>query len=366
MGNRTAVGFIGTVGVLTALAVAPTAQADQGMAKPDVWAGDYFSKTFTVARPSWYPWSRDPHTIEKWTVKRGSEKVAWKPRGNYSGGSLAPGRYKMSVLIKPDAEFAPATATMNKLRWGPWTWTRSLSNLTYTTISHKETTRTGGEYFYDREYTKQGTRFWGVYRGSCFSDDYLTEWPCYYYYDLAFDHVEVPADQVKPAPNGLPFGEENVFYATDGEYVKTPVVTHTRTVVDEYRGTGTVTMRFERGGTTYQAPVTIRDYSSLQDLQRNPLSYVSSNTRLTLVKKPPKVLARASTRFTVRARNGNDVTRREAHAIDPGDSMARVTQVFGTAGSLQIKGASGIQVRLYDGWVMIGYLNGRVNSIQYI
>ncbi len=55
-------------------------------------------------------------------------------------------------------------------------------------------------------------------------------------------------------------------------------------------------------------------------------------------------------------KNGRDVTRREARAVNPGDSMARVRQVFGTSGSLEIRGANGLQVRTYDDWVVVGFV----------
>ncbi len=112
--------------------------------------------------------------------------------------------------------------------------------------------------------------------------------------------------------------------------------------------------------------ITLKPCTTRQWLKSRPYGHIPSSTRLTLVKKPPKVLFRGSTRFTVKARNGNDVTRREAHAVGPGDSMARVKTVFGTSGSTEIKGSNGIQVRSYDGWVVIGFLNGRVNTIQYL
>lgn len=65
----------------------------------------------------------------------------------------------------------------------------------------------------------------------------------------------------------------------------------------------------------------------------------------------------------VRRVNGAWVSKREARAISIGMPMARVHEIFGTAGRSGLNSA-GFSVRHYDDWITIGYSNGRVQSIQ--
>ena len=89
---------------------------------------------------------------------------------------------------------------------------------------------------------------------------------------------------------------------------------------------------------------------------------ISSDTPLQLTSAKKTIYKSVKTKV-VKARNGAGVTAREARAIRVGMSKSEVHRIFGTSGTQMMK-ADGFETREYDDWVYIGYVNGRVNSIQ--
>lgn len=97
-----------------------------------------------------------------------------------------------------------------------------------------------------------------------------------------------------------------------------------------------------------------RPFADSEGLPRN-LALQLQGTPRTLLKKFD---------VTVKAVNGSWISSAESRAVKVGMSKNQVHRIFGTKGRQRMV-APGFEIRFYEGGhIVIGYVNGRVNSIQ--
>lgn len=314
----------------------------------DVSPGDHFSNRYLVSART--PYFDSDVVNEKWTVKRGGKTVK-KTRSD--GWWLEPGKYrfeyrvtaKKQKSVKPLGDFEYSVNDKCSMSMGDYVtthepktgvfWTGQLppgaSNVRSFAEYHAYGYRPGG-YYYDKDFRS---------------------------HDVADPGMTFGVDQIPQEERWRFDGDERFVWVSNGYYAFATYLANQPDV----RARGTVTCGSKRYGYSYSGAFAFTRPQSYFDLgNKVTLDDLSSDTPLAL-KTSKKLVYKSVKTKTVKAKNGSDVTPREARSVRVGMSQTEVHRIFGTSGQQMMK-ASGFETREYDDWVYIGYVNGRVNSIQ--
>lgn len=354
-----------TLGLAMAVAVPASAQpaGERSMGKPTVMPGDYFSTTYRVNAPRRDGgWAREKFVKQTWTVTRSGRSVAWAP-----GRALPPGAYRMTMTARPTSDAAPRRTTFAALWSNVDTrdWQARLVNKRTSVRSHVErkqvwddTVISGGVVLPDPDNTGSGPRAFPVW----------TDGVTYYYFDYDGPDTVV---YVQLADTLVDDSRQRYVLRPDGDHYlnifKGGYVTRDVTVIDGYDTAATLQMTYPRMGLQYRAPVAFST-GVAPNASSAWIHAIPRNTVVTRLGAAPKRLDRRSVTFTVKARNSRFVTRREARAIRVGMTQQQVARIFGSSGQEDITSPA-YEGRRYEADyrsldIYIGYLNGRVNSIQ--
>ena len=341
--SRSAAGVAVALGAV--LAVPTAAQA----LSVDTSPGDHFSKTYWVdARTPFY----DSDLVkERWTIKR-KGKVVEKTKAE--GWWLEPGKYKFEYVVS--SKNLKSVRTLRSFEYTLYGEKCSVNVANY--VSSQEPKRrvkpshlmpqgaTDVQSF--AEYHPYGYR------------------PGGYYYDKNYVRHEITApgpifdvSQIPEDDRGWFEGDESFIWVPNGGYA---FATYRENQPD-VTASGTVSCGSSRYGYQYRGDFMFTRPQSYFDLgNKVTVDDISSDTPLQLTSAKKTIYKSVKTKV-VKARNGAGVTAREARAIRVGMSKSEVHRIFGTSGTQMMK-ADGFETREYDDWVYIGYVNGRVNSIQ--
>lgn len=331
------------IGSFVALASTPAA-ADRVNVEP----GDHFSKTYYVDATG-IPYHYSDDVSFTWTVKRKHRIVRTTSE---DGWFLRPGKYVFTY--RATAKNPPAaTATLNTWGWSPCTFTIHSQTTTATTTTEIQSyagispRATYLRYFtpYFRDYANPGRFYYGNRFGQ------RVEFTSAGANEISLSQLpEKGRELISSNRAGLMWAEDGVMVVQSY-----PDLWQTRTT----NGSVTCVTSTE---STYTA-----DFSIPQQVAyTSPIAFHMTSVPLDTVlhlSAWKDVLASGSIVKRVRAVNGADVTRREANAVRIHMPMSRVHRIFGTSGVRHMR-AEGFETREYDDWVFIGYVNGRVNSIQ--